>query len=73
MIKCSSEVEAFRNIGQKAYGVLQTNMMKDKDYSDAPDHFMGECVDLVVVCKINKTPLYQELTSLDDHSFVTWS
>lgn len=40
VIKCSSEVETFRNIGQKAYGVLQTNMMKDKDYSDAPDHFM---------------------------------
>lgn len=43
MIKVASEVETFRSIGQKAYSVLQTNMMKDKDYSDAPDHFMGEC------------------------------
>lgn len=40
LIKCVSEVEAFRSIGEQAYNVLQANQKKDQDYSDAPDHFM---------------------------------
>ncbi|KAK8392611.1 hypothetical protein O3P69_014791 [Scylla paramamosain] len=40
VIKCASEVEAFRSIGEQAYNVLQANQKKDEDYSDAPDHFM---------------------------------
>ena len=48
MIKCASEVEAFRSIGEQAYNVLQANQKKDEDYSDAPDHFMGESMCLCV-------------------------
>ncbi|KAG0713084.1 Ubiquitin conjugation factor E4 B [Chionoecetes opilio] len=40
VIKCASEIEAFRTIGEQAYNVLQANQKKDEDYSDAPDHFM---------------------------------
>lgn len=67
VIKCASEVEAFRNIGQKAYSVLQANMMKDKDYSDAPDHFMGECASCMLQNSINVL-LYPSITTLLDPS-----
>ncbi|KAK7084333.1 Ubiquitin conjugation factor E4 B [Halocaridina rubra] len=40
VIKSTSEVAQFRNIGQKAYNVQQANQKKDEDFSDAPDHFM---------------------------------
>lgn len=42
VIKCSSEIEKFCSIGKKAFRVQQANQKKDEDYSDAPDHFMGE-------------------------------
>lgn len=42
VIKCQSEIAQFRSIGNKAFNVQQANQKKEEDYSDAPDHFMGE-------------------------------
>lgn len=46
LIKSSAEVEHFRSLADKANAIAIQNIKKEVDYSDAPDEFRGEFLEI---------------------------